>query len=123
MFNLKKIGRSLGFALRGLAQVAREEQNFRVELAIAAIIVVLALFFSLSAAERGILVLVIIITLVLELINSIFERLADLLKPRLNEMVAEIKDIMAGAVLISAVGSVIIGIVIIGPHFFDLIIP
>lgn len=121
MFNLKMIGRSFRFAWRGLAQVAREEQNFRVELAVAAAVVILALFFPLSAAERGILALVIIITLVLELINSIFERLADLLKPRLHGLVEEIKDIMAGAVLVSAVGSVVIGVVIIGPRLIGLL--
>jgi diacylglycerol kinase len=54
--------------------------------------------------------------LVLELLNTSIEHLVDLVKPRLNEYVKEVKDVMAGAVLLASVFAVIIGAVIFWGH-------
>jgi diacylglycerol kinase len=70
----------------------------------------------LAAWERVVLLLAIVAVLVLELLNSAVERLVDLMKPRLHEYVADIKDLMAGAVLLAAFFSVIVGVLILWPH-------
>jgi len=120
MLDLKKLVNSFRFAGRGAARVAREEQNFRVELIIALAVLVLMSVFDLRAAERAALVLAIVLVLALELINSIFERLTDLLKPRLHQFVEDVKDIMAGAVLVAAVGALIVAVLIFWPHLAAL---
>ena len=66
--------------------------------------------------ERVALLLLITAVLVLELINSVFERISDGLKPRLHPMVKDIKDIMAGAVFLSSLVAAIIGILIFWPY-------
>ena len=115
MFKPNKLARSFFYASRGIWKVAREEQNFRIELLAAAAVVVMLAVFDFSAAERAILALAIVLVLVLELLNSIFERMVDLLKPRLHHYVEDVKDIMAGTVFTAAVGSAVIAVLIIWP--------
>ncbi len=66
--------------------------------------------------ERVILLTVILAVLVLELLNTGIERLIDLLKPRLDDYVKDVKDVMAAAVLLASFFAVVIGIVIFWPH-------
>jgi len=115
----KRLKQSFANAAKGLWQVVREEQSFRIQVAFTAIIVVLMLVFPLSALERLILVMVIISVLVLEIINSIFERIVDVYKPRLNPYVRDIKDMMAAAVLIASIGATVIGLMIFVPYIAD----
>jgi diacylglycerol kinase len=116
MINLKTVSRSFRHAWQGAVRVAKEEHNFRVELAASVIVVIMMFVFDLRTVERAILSLVIVLVLVLELVNSVFERVADMLKPRFHGLVGDIKDIMAATVLVSAVGAVIIGLLIFWPH-------
>lgn len=108
--------KSFQYAGSGIAHVFREEQSFRIQLLAALLVVVLMIILPLAAIERLILVLVIIFVLVLEIINSIFERMVDVYKPRLNPYVKDIKDMMAGAVLVASLGAVIIGLMIFLPY-------
>lgn len=117
MMHLSRIKNSFLYAAKGIMQVAREEQNFRIQLFAAMGIVVLMFVFDLSIVEKSILVLVIVLVLVLELMNSIFERLADMLKPRLHHYVRDIKDMLAGMVLVASIGATLIGTMIFLPHF------
>ena len=55
-------------------------------------------------------------TLVLELLNGAVERLVDLFKPRMHAYAEQIKDMMAGAVLVSSIGALIVGILVFWPH-------
>lgn len=64
-----------------------------------------------------VLILVAITVLALELINSLFERLLDIVQPDLDDRVRHIKDIMAGLVLLGSIGAAIIGIIILLPYF------
>jgi diacylglycerol kinase len=56
----------------------------------------------------------------MELLNTALEYFTDLLKPRLHHYVSLIKDIMAAAVLLTALGSAVIGLIIFLPHFIKL---
>jgi len=116
MFSFKKVIRSFRHAFRGAIQVAKEEHNFRIELLASIIVIVLMFVFDLRIIEMAILALVIVLVLILELVNSVFERLADMLKPRFHPYVEDIKDIMAATVLVSVVGSVVIGFLIFWPY-------
>ncbi|MDP3793804.1 MAG: diacylglycerol kinase [Candidatus Uhrbacteria bacterium] len=108
--------RSFKHAWRGLRVAFRAEQSFRIQ-SVAALAVVVALFiFPLSETERWILLVVTMFILVLELLNSSIERMADLMKPRLDEHVAEVKDLMAGAVLLASCFAFVIGWIIFWPY-------
>lgn len=117
MNQFHKLLKSFGFALRGIKTVFREEQNFRLQLAGTLLVFIGMFYFQIKTWERSALTLVIVIVLVLELINSTMERFVDMASPRLHTQAMNIKDIMAGAVLIASVGATIVGILIFLPHF------
>lgn len=119
MFSLKRLIRSFRYAGRGLIRVFREEQSFRVQTTVGLLVLILALLFHVKIWEAVALLLVIMIVLVLELINSVFERVVDVLKPRMHPYVETVKDIMAAVVLISSVGAILIGFLILGPYVLD----
>ena len=58
--------------------------------------------------------------MILEVLNAVVERLADLVKPRLHPILHDVKDMMAGAVLLSAIGAAVIGIFIFLPRLAAL---
>ena len=51
-----------------------------------------------------------------EALNTAFEFLADAASPNFHPLVKKAKDVAAGAVLISAIGAVVIGVLVLGPH-------
>ncbi len=118
MFNPRRFVRSVTFAMKGIATLAREEQSFRMQLLAALVLTVLIVLFDLSRSETALLVVVAASTLVLELLNGAVERLVDLFKPRIHAYAEQIKDMMAGAVLVSSIGALLAGILVFWPHVF-----
>jgi diacylglycerol kinase len=121
MLEIAKLRKSFSYAAKGVMLVAREEQNFRVQLLIGLAVVVLMFLLGLRTSEKALLTLAIVLVLVLELVNSIFERLVDMMKPRIHHYVEDIKDIMAGTVLVASIGSLLIGALIFWPYVVDMI--
>lgn len=110
--------RSLTDAFRGLVYIFRYELSFRIQI-IAAIVVLMAIFyFPLKNYERLVIILIVGLVLILEIINSLVERMIDLLNPALAERARIIKDMMAGAVLISSIIALIVGLLIFIPYFW-----
>ena len=116
MLDKKRLSSSFGHAWQGIVRAAKEGQNFRIMLWSAAIVIVLMYAFDVHRLEKAILMLAIALVLVLELMNSIFERVVDLLKPRMHLQVKEIKDIMAGGVLVASTGAALVGFIVLGPY-------
>jgi diacylglycerol kinase len=107
-------------AWRGVLLAFRGERTFRVMAAAGLGVVALVSTLPLQAWERILLLLLIGAVLVLELLNSMVERLADLLKPRLSAYVGEVKDLMAAAVLVASVFSAVAALCILLPHLTTL---
>ncbi|HLC99533.1 hypothetical protein A2841_01365 [Candidatus Kaiserbacteria bacterium RIFCSPHIGHO2_01_FULL_48_10] len=114
--SVRNFGKSFRYAFQGFVYVFQHERNFRVQVLAALLVVVLMLIYPLKTWERVILSLVITLVLVLELINTIFEKIVDILKPRIHHYVEMIKDMMAAAVLIASLGAVAIGLLIFIPY-------
>ncbi len=119
-FNFKKLVRSFLHAIRGFKCVFRE-QNFKIQIVFAVIVIFFILFFGLRTWEATVLVMMTVLVLVLEIINSIFERIVDILEPRVHPYAKTIKDMMAAAVLVASIGAVFIGTVIFWSYFNNLI--
>jgi undecaprenol kinase len=113
--------RSLRHAVRGLIDVARAEQSFRFQIFISLIVLCFALLLPLATWERVLVILLCGAVMVLEIVNSIMERFADAVQPRLSSMVREIKDMMAGAVFLAALTAAVIGVMIFYPHLSTLV--
>jgi diacylglycerol kinase len=117
--NYRRIIQSFKDAVRGIEIVYKNEQNFRLQVFLALVVVFLMLFFPLSKGERIVICFLIFLVLILELLNSAVERLVDLLKPRLSLQVEGVKDIMAAVVLIASLSSFIIGLIVFFPYLVD----
>ncbi|MBI1908531.1 diacylglycerol kinase [Candidatus Uhrbacteria bacterium] len=108
--------RSLRYALRGLVTVARAEHSFRVQLLIGTAAIACAIVLPLATWERILVFLMTAAVLVLEVINSIVERIVDAVHPRLSPMVREVKDMMAGTVFLSSLAAVVVGVMVFGRY-------
>lgn len=115
-FNFKRAGQSFIYAFRGLRSVWKKEQNFRFHSIAAILVLVAAVFLRLSRIDFLFLLILICAVLILELINTVFERLIDILKPRIHQYSKEIKNISSAIVLLAAIFSVLSGIIIFYPY-------
>lgn len=119
MISMKRFWKSLHYAIAGLVRIAEEEQSFRLQmLAASAVFGLMMVMDSLQVWERVALTFIVFAVLVLEIINSIFERLVDAVQPGVSPMVKDIKDMMAGAVFLMSIAAAIVGYLIFWPHMF-----
>jgi len=122
MVHVKDLIKSFSHACRGVKTLVKDEQSFRLQILAALVVGIFLLIFPLSVFEMIVVLLMVALVLILEMINSIFERLVDTFKPRIHPVVGEIKDIMAATVLVASIFSAIIGVIIFLPHFLDLLV-
>lgn len=118
MHRLKRLQRSFSHAIRGLKYVIIHEKNFQNEVIIAILVIAAMVYFRVTRAEAIVLFLVISSVLVMELFNTVVERVVDILKPRIHPYARLIKDLMAASVLLASVLAVVIGLLIFLPYIF-----
>lgn len=120
MTMLHGLWKSLKHAWRGLVLAFRTERSFRLQIGAGLVLLILLVILPFHAWERVLLLLAMASVLVLELLNSTVERLVDLVKPRLNSYVRDIKDLMAAAVLVASVFALVIGLIVLWPYVSQL---
>ncbi len=107
---------SFRHAVDGIVLMLRSQHNAWLH-AIASVTVLLGgAFCRLSAIEFCWLVIAIMAVWTAEALNTALEFLADVASPEFHPLAKKAKDVAAGAVLISAAGSVVIALLIFGPH-------
>lgn len=119
-FSLTDRARSFKYAGRGIARLISREHNAWIHCFVAVCVVVAGLWLGLSTLEWAAVVLCIGAVLAAEGINSAIEALCDRVSPDYDEAIKHAKDLAAGAVLILAVMSVIVGLLIFIPKFIAL---
>lgn len=111
----KKIIRSFKPAIAGIAAAFRSQLNFKVHALIAIAVLFLSYFLHLSPIEWCIILFCIGSVFVSELINTSLEVTVDIASPHIQDKAGLAKDLAAGAVLVSAIVSAIIGLIIFIP--------
>jgi diacylglycerol kinase len=111
---------SFRHAFRGLGLVLARERNARIHLAAAVVALVAAALLGLTRAEIALVVVTIALVLLAEVVNTALERLLDLVHPGQSEQVRTIKDMSAGAVLITAIGALAVAGLLFLPRLVDL---
>jgi len=111
--------RSLYNAIHGMALMLRSQHNAWLHAFASFCVLTLGALFGLSHDEWCWIILAIIAVWTAEALNTALEFLADAAKPEFHPLVKDAKDVAAGGVLISAIGSVAIGLMIFGPHIVD----
>jgi diacylglycerol kinase len=104
---VSRLGRSFGYALRGI-WVARRGRNMRIHLVAAGAVGLLAALRGLSGARLGLLALTIGAVLAAELLNTAIERVCDFMCEGPDPRIRDIKDLSAGAVLVVALAAVVV---------------
>ena len=112
--------RSLHHALDGIKYALLHERNFRIEILVAFLVIFLIFFFKVKNWEAILLILMIMWVLIFELVNTVLERVVDILKPRIHPYARLIKDLMAAAVLITSIVSAVVGIIIFYPYVREM---
>ncbi len=114
--------KSFGHALDGCIHLFSSETNAKVHLFAAFIAVLLAILLRFSLHEWVCLVLTIGWVLFAEAVNTVIEKLVDFIHPNYHSTIKIIKDISAGAVLITAISASIIGLLLFIPKILKLLL-
>ncbi len=113
---MRSFWRSVRHAFRGIMYALRNERNFQIECFAALVVVAAAFVVPLSAVERSLIIFLTGWVMAFELINTAIERMLDIIKPNVHPYVRVVKDMAAGAVLLSSGIAVIIGACIFLPY-------
>jgi diacylglycerol kinase len=113
--------RSIRIALDGIWQVITTQENARIHILATLVIWIVSFLLGLSRLEWVILLLVMGFVWAAEIFNTAIEELVDLVSLETTPEAKRIKDISAGAVLISAIVSILTGLFLFGPKLWVLI--
>lgn len=116
-----KIIRSLGYAISGLKACLKTQTNFRTHLLLASIAVAGSVLLRFSLWKWVAVLICIGVVLTAELLNTAIEILCDVVNPGYHPQIKVIKDMAAGAVVISALISFISGLLIFIPAIINRI--
>jgi len=113
--------KSLNHAWSGLKVIFHDERNFRRDLVIALCVIIAGILFNISHFEWIAISLVISAVLISEALNSVIEAICDTISCDFRLNIKYAKDVSAGAVLVSAIVSIITGLLIFMPYILDLL--
>jgi diacylglycerol kinase (ATP) len=112
--------RSFEHAYRGMIFAVRTQRNMRFHVVVAVAVLVASLLLDVSRLELAVLVLTILLVFVTELVNTAMEFVVDLATKEYHPLAKLAKDISAGAVLVSSVGAVLVGYLLLADNLGPL---
>ena len=118
---MRKRIQSFGYAIKGIRYVFGTEINMRIHITISVLVIICGIAFAISLTEWIFCLFCIGLVVAAEMLNTAIENVVDLASPEQHPLAGKAKDIAAGAVLICAIISVIIGLLIFIPKVWDLI--
>ena len=107
--------KSFSFAVAGILEFFLSGRNARIHLCAAIAVIITGFVFHLSSLEWIVVIIMITLVLVAEMVNTSIESLCNLVQPEIHDQVRIIKDIAAGAVLVTSIGSVVTAAIIFIP--------
>lgn len=113
---LRKHTISFKNAFAGIGWAIRTQPNFRVHIILSTISIILAAYFRITRIEWAIIIFTIVLGLTAEFINTAIESMTDLITTEWRADAKIAKDVAAGMMLTTAIGAVIIAIVIFGQY-------
>lgn len=107
--------------LDGISYVTKNEKNFKREIALGIIALILSYILKIDKIEFIIILTMICLVLTTEIINTAIERAVDLVTKEYHELARIAKDVSAGSVLVTSTFALIIGIIIFIPKIITLL--
>lgn len=111
---MKDFFKAFGYAWQGIAHTVKTQRNFRFHIVAAVYVTAFSLFYELTREEYVLLALTFSSVMSAELINTAIEAAVDLCSPEHHKLAKLAKDAAAGAVLVTAIFAVVIGVLLFG---------
>lgn len=121
LFHHKTLVVSFKYAFEGLFYALKYNQNLRIHFVVAILVIMASIFFHVNAFEMGILGVMILLVICTEMINTAIEEIVDFVITEHRKEAKIAKDVSAGMVLLTAMGSVIVGILIFTPYILKFL--
>ncbi|MBO0952336.1 diacylglycerol kinase family protein [Fibrella forsythiae] len=121
MINIPKFLRSFQFAARGIVDLFRFENNAKIHLLAAILVIGAGFWLHLSTTEWVLIITQIGLVMATESVNTALEKLADRVTTQHDPLIGAAKDLSSGAVLIVAVVALLVGLLIFAPKLLALI--
>lgn len=121
MRGTRGLARSFMYAGAGIWWACRTERNMRIHLGIGALAIIFGVMLHFSAIELALISVIITLVVVLEMLNTVVEAAVDLASPEYHPLAKAAKDVAAGAVLVSACGAIVVGLLLFIPHLLTII--
>ncbi|GFK22223.1 diacylglycerol kinase family protein [Tetragenococcus halophilus] len=119
----KNLLNSIEFAISGIKTVYKDERNMRIHMFCAVLVIILGLVLDLDRFEWLWIGLCIFLMLIMEIINTIFENVVNMVtNHHFHPLGKKVKDVAAAAVLITAIFSVFVGALIFLPKIYQIMI-
>jgi diacylglycerol kinase len=116
----KSLIKSFGYAFAGVFHAIKHNRNFKIHLVTALIVMISSIFFHVDLYGKAILGVMILLVISSEMINTSIEEMVNLITVEHKKEAKIAKDVAAGMVLVTAMGSIIVGIFIFLPYIFGL---
>ncbi|HVZ32576.1 MAG TPA: diacylglycerol kinase family protein [Polyangiaceae bacterium] len=110
--------RSFVYAGRGIRIMIASQHNAWIHAIVTVLVGAAGVAAGVTRSEWCLLVLSIVSVWTAEALNTAFEFLCDVASPEFHPLVEKAKDVAAGAVLTSAAGAVLIGLLVFAPHLW-----
>lgn len=114
--------RSFVYAWNGLVHAIRTQRNARIHAAIGTVAVILGIVLRISPVEFAMVFVAITLVFIAEMFNTVAEACVDLATSEYHPLARIAKDVAAGAVLLNAMLSVVIGLLVFVPHLWPLLL-
>lgn len=114
-FSLVARMRSMSHAFRGISVIVRTQHNTWIHVTATMLVILLGVYYRITAGEWLVLILAITVVLCAEAFNTAIEIDIDLTSPQYHPYARDTKDVAAGAVLITVCGAIIVGCIIFLP--------
>jgi diacylglycerol kinase len=110
---------SFGYAFEGWWHVLRTQRNAWIHAVISVIVFALAFWLGLTRFEWALLLLTTILVWMAEFANTALEAVVDMTMPDYHPLAKTAKDVAAAAVLVGALGAILVGLLILGPPLWQ----
>ena len=121
MIHHRKLVYSFKYALEGVWFAFSNNQNLQIHVAVAILVAVMSVVFRINGFEMGILGVIILLVIAAEMINTAIEEMVDLITTEHRQEAKIAKDVAAGMVLVTAVGSIVVGALVFLPHILKML--
>jgi diacylglycerol kinase (ATP) len=105
-------------AFRGVFMMIKTERNFQIELFAFFANLFLIFYFNLNNTDTALVMIASFAVLSAEIFNTAIEKISDIIQPDFDKRIGFIKDIAAGAVVLTAIASVIVGVLVYWKYIF-----